>query len=379
MEKPLGPLCNRHIVKQTTTPPSVSTIRSLYVRFGTYCRKNESSIHVSIREEGRVIGVWRIDCRDLVDNAYREFLFKEPIEISFYPPTWEIEIICTSSNVLNGVALFYDDEDEKSTFSVGPKKIHGSISFDYDCTREAARFEEYNHVGHIGLISVIVPSYNCSKYIKKCLISVLEQTYNFVEIVVVDDGSKEEETQETKYIIENLKFVYEREIKLTEHQTNKGASAARNTGAKEANGEFIFFLDSDTVLRNDAFEIMLDTLHNRPECSYSYCRFKWGDKIILSSPFRPEGLKRGNFVSMMSMLRRIDFPEDGLDESLSRYQDWELWLRLLKDKKGGVWIEDCLFESEKRENTISSGGSISDKEARGILALRHPWANIPIF
>jgi len=78
----------------------------------------------------------------------------------------------------------------------------------------------------------------------------------------------------------------------------------------------------------------------------------------------------------MSLVRRIDFPKDGIDESLKRYQDWDLWLRLLKENKKGIWINECLFDSEVREGSISNGGSISDEESRRILAKKHPWANI---
>ena len=80
----------------------------------------------------------------------------------------------------------------------------------------------------------------------------------------------------------------------------------------------------------------------------------------------------------MSLLRRIDFPESGLDESLLRYQDWELWIRLLHAGKIGIWIEEILFESFERKNSISNGGSISDREARKIISGKHPWAKIPI-
>ena len=378
MEKPLGPLHEGVKVKQILIPPASSIIQSIYIRFGTYCRKNKSHLSVSLNENGKCIASWRINCLDIIDNAYQEFTLPKPIEISLYPPIWEIEFVCTSKNTSNGVAVFFDSENSKSTFWVGHRELEGSITYDFKFTKKIDESIERKSIGHIGLISVIVPTYNCSSYIENSIKSVLNQSYNFTEIIVVDDGSTVDDLKNTRDAIHNLEQEYKTKISLIEHEENKGASSARNTGALKARGEFLFFLDADTVLRRDAFSWMLGTLHIHPECSYAYCQFKWGDKTILSSPFKPDKLKRNNFASMMSLLRRIDFPESGLDESLLRYQDWELWIRLLHAGKIGIWIEEILFESFERKNSISNGGSISDREARKIISGKHPWAKIPI-
>lgn len=92
------------------------------------------------------------------------------------------------------------------------------------------------------LVSVIVPVYNCEKYIKKCLESVFEQTYANIEVVVIDDGSRDK----------SLDIIYctvkeKTNVKIF-HQENSGLSAARNKGLENATGDYITFLDSDDYL-----------------------------------------------------------------------------------------------------------------------------------
>lgn len=101
-------------------------------------------------------------------------------------------------------------------------------------------------------VSIIIPAYNVSLYIRQCIKSVQKQSYKNIEIIVVDDGS----TDETGKIIDELSHTDQRITVL--HKQNAGVSAARNAGLKEASGEFIVFLDGDDYLANDFISTMLD-------------------------------------------------------------------------------------------------------------------------
>ena len=93
--------------------------------------------------------------------------------------------------------------------------------------------------------SFIVPVYNTKKYLKKCLDSLIKQTFKDFEIIIVNDGS----TDNSMEIIEKYKNKYSN-IKVIEQQ-NQGLSLARNNGVKKTSGEYILFIDSDDYIEKD--------------------------------------------------------------------------------------------------------------------------------
>jgi glycosyltransferase involved in cell wall biosynthesis len=117
-----------------------------------------------------------------------------------------------------------------------------------------------------GLVSVITPTHNRARYIRRCLKSVHGQSYRPIEHLIVDDGS----TDGTASIVEQDARDHEgghyrvRYIK----QENAGAPAARNRGLSESRGEFVQYLDSDDVLHLKKVEIHVAALRKRPECDY---------------------------------------------------------------------------------------------------------------
>lgn len=100
-------------------------------------------------------------------------------------------------------------------------------------------------------ISIIVPAYNVQKYIKQCLESIINQTYKNLEIIVVNDGSKDK----TLDIIESIAKDDSRIIVI--NQENQGVSASRNNALKGVDGDFVMFVDSDDWLDLDACEVLL--------------------------------------------------------------------------------------------------------------------------
>ncbi len=128
------------------------------------------------------------------------------------------------------------------------------------------------------LISVIIPVYNVEKYLKQCIDSVIGQTYRNIEIILVDDGS----TDSSGTICDNY-AVNDSRIRVI-HQDNSGAGAARNTGLKEATGDYIAFVDSDDWLELDAFSYML-TIINKNKADIVQCGFfdEYTDKTIKHS------------------------------------------------------------------------------------------------
>lgn len=98
------------------------------------------------------------------------------------------------------------------------------------------------------LVSIIIPVYNVQEYLRKCLDSVINQTYKNLEIIIVNDGS----TDNSFSICKEYAKKDPRIILLS--QENRGLSNARNTGIKKISGNYIYFVDSDDWLRLDAIE-----------------------------------------------------------------------------------------------------------------------------
>ena len=103
------------------------------------------------------------------------------------------------------------------------------------------------------LVSIIIPVYQVSDYIERCLMSVMNQTYKNLECIIVDDATEDDSIEKCERIINdnanlNIKF------KILHHEVNGGLSAARNTGTKAATGEYLYYLDSDDYISPDCIE-----------------------------------------------------------------------------------------------------------------------------
>lgn len=127
------------------------------------------------------------------------------------------------------------------------------------------------------LISVIVLVYNTEQYITKCLNSILKQTYEKLEVIVVNDGSTDKSPNKIHRIAER-----DRRVKIIEKKENKGIYQSRLAGYKKAKGKYIMFVDSDDWIQKDMIQIMYDRLKEYDadvvRCQYRKCL---NDRIIV--------------------------------------------------------------------------------------------------
>ncbi len=119
------------------------------------------------------------------------------------------------------------------------------------------------------MISVIIPTYNCSDYIIEAIESVLNQTYKDVEIIVIDDGSTDDTYKILKPYLHKIKYIY---------QDNSGPSRARNVGIQEAKGEYIAFLDADDKWRTFKIYLQLSLLEALPDVNMIFSNYAVIDK-----------------------------------------------------------------------------------------------------
>jgi glycosyltransferase involved in cell wall biosynthesis len=200
------------------------------------------------------------------------------------------------------------------------------------------------------MISIIIPLYNQADKLPYCLDSLLKQTYKDMEVIVVNDGS----TDKYEEVINKFRKIFqEKDIPFYSfNQINKGAPAARNKGAEKAKGEYLLFCDADARLYPQFLEITKTVLNKDRGISFVYSNFMWGRKKFKPGNFDKEKLKKMPYIHTMSLIRKEDYPETGWDESITRLQDWDLWLTMIYLGKKGEWVDKILFE-------VMPGGTIS--------------------
>ncbi len=201
------------------------------------------------------------------------------------------------------------------------------------------------------MISIIIPVYNSADKIQKCFNSILNQTYNNYEVIVINDGSMDGIVDvvnefKKKFKKRSVNFIF-----LS--QKNAGAPNARNKGFKNSSGKYVLFCDADIVLNNNALEKMLNTLKNNKEISYTYSNFYWGNKLFKLFPFNAEKLKKMPYIHTTALIKKEDFPKNGWDEDIKKFQDWDIWLTMLENNKRGKWINEILF-------SVYTGGTMSN-------------------
>lgn len=207
-------------------------------------------------------------------------------------------------------------------------------------------------------VSVVLPTYNRADRLPRAIESVLEQTYEDLELIVVDDGS----TDDTTAVIDS--YTDDR-LQYVQHDTNRGVSAARNTGIEAAAGSIISFQDSDDEWLPEKLEKQLGVFATAPSKVGVVYTGMWrevgGDRRYL--PYDrvdpkegdiSDSIVSGNFVStQMAAVRRKCFETVGtFDEELSALVDWDLWIRISQRYHFRL-VDEALVEAGVKADSIS--------------------------
>ena len=189
-------------------------------------------------------------------------------------------------------------------------------------------------------VSVVIPAYNSRSTLEHSIRSVLEQSFSCFELIVVDDGS----TDATAELVQGCD---NQRVRFFQHECNRGAAAARNTGIKNARGQFVAFLDSDDRWLPGKLETQVRFLHSETEimaCTTAYYRVdeegwgeeicprvsSWEDYLLIACDFGP-----GSTL----VARRECFEQVGLqDEDLPRQEDWDWLLRFVAVYPDGLAV-----------------------------------------
>ena len=264
----------------------------------------------------------------------------------------------TMQDICRGVFPYWIDND--IIFGLGKKKLKllSCINKDFFSQDEFDSFLKTVKSEYCPAVSVIMPTFNRPDSIAKAAKSVLDQTYPLLELIVVNDGGSED----TRDIIAGLNDERVRYIHLSE---NKGPSAARNHGIRNAAYDLVAFHDDDDLWKAEKLEKQVDALYNSAlHAGFAYCEMAYHrigeDNEVLRIPattiskVRKEGyiypeLLRRNFIGGPTILvYKSCFNKIGyFNEKLPFFEDWELILRLAKEYEA-CFIPEPLYDYYER-------------------------------
>lgn len=226
------------------------------------------------------------------------------------------------------------------------------------------------------LISVIVPIYNVANYIRSCVSSILHQTYDNLEIILVNDGSTDDSMEQISDLISDSRII-------VFHQENQGLSATRNVGIEKASGEYLTFVDSDDSLTTDAIEKLYQAIIKydvslsigsvvRKKDQEIYAKIIFDDEVLdLENLLYPTDSVPKNTIKITAwgklyhrdLFENIRYPKGCIHED--EYTTYKLYLAAKK----AATISDIIYEKDFREGSIMNT-SVSIKNADCLYAFK---------
>ena len=222
------------------------------------------------------------------------------------------------------------------------------------------------------LVSVILPTHNRSHLLQRAVESVRSQVYPSWEVVVVDDGS----TDDTPAVIERLRGELDEGRVQARRIPPSGVCAARNRGLASAKGSLITYLDDDNLMHPLWLKAVAWAFSQRPEVDVLYGGITIDDILRVNrkdagalpsfhlSPFDREGLARYNLADIGAIAHRSGLPEARFDETLREMGDWDLLVRLTREKDPLVLPVVASFYSTAAPDRLSGGPTFEADTAR---------------
>jgi glycosyltransferase involved in cell wall biosynthesis len=225
-------------------------------------------------------------------------------------------------------------------------------------------------------VSVIILTYNRAHLLCKAIQSVLNQNFQDFEIIIVDDASQDNTT-------EVVNSFSDKRIRYIRHQANRGEGGSRNSGVKNATGEYIAFLDDDDEWLPEKLSMQVLLLDNSPlkvGAVHTGCvevDIESGEKLFtkittMRGYIFQELLHQKDFITVSSiLLRRICFEKSGLfDESISYGLDYDMWLRISREFNFEC-IKTPLVKYGVHKNHLGSNYSLQINGREAILKKYH--------
>ncbi|HHU76365.1 MAG TPA: glycosyltransferase [Firmicutes bacterium] len=217
-------------------------------------------------------------------------------------------------------------------------------------------------------VSCIIPCYNSQEYIHRTVDSIMDQTIRPSELILINGCS----TDNTLDILREIENQNNDIVKVIDLEENKGVSYARNFGAKNSNGDYILFLDSDDIVKPwliERYQLKLRELNNGSEdkyilCYSAYIQIDENDnqvsEIVNGIQVEPDEILgyefyRNYIISTSGVMVKKDFfnKSCGFNKKLNYSEDWDLWLRLAA-LGGFAYVDEPLTQIRRHETNVSS-------------------------
>lgn len=204
------------------------------------------------------------------------------------------------------------------------------------------------------LVSVIVPVYNAEDFMRETLDSILSQTYRDIEIICIDDMSKDS----SRDIINDYAKKYDNVVPLLLEE-NGGVANARNKGIEKARGRYIAFLDSDDIWLEDKIEKQIKFMNeNNYSFTFTGYRFIDSESNLLNTVVKAKkelsynDLLKHNAISCLTVvIDRYDIDEIHMPKI--HHEDYACWLSILKKGKKAYGLNEVLAKYRTRQNSLS--------------------------
>ncbi len=217
--------------------------------------------------------------------------------------------------------------------------------------------EKKKHTNEEVLVSIITPMYNDERYIISTIKSVLKQTYQNWELILIDDASTDHTLRLVESLIENKP-----QIKLLKNETNQGAAVSRNYGTEKASGHYIAFLDADDLWKANKLEKQIDTIKKTDAevCFSSYDLIDQNGNALNKKVEAVESLNynkllKANYIGNLTGIYNCRALGKIYTKDLKKRQDWLLWIEALKrSSKPAIGIKESLAYYRITKNSLSS-------------------------
>lgn len=223
--------------------------------------------------------------------------------------------------------------------------------------------------------SIIMPTYNRAFCIQNAINSLLNQTYQNFELIIIDDGSTDntEEFLREKYSkeIKNKKIIY---IKLPK---NKGVCNARNIGLKNANFEWIGYLDTDNTMVEDYLETFSNAINGNPNHKTFYAQMLVDSEKVIGKAFDYNSLLKANFIDMGVFVHHKSLTKKcgKFDTKLKRLVDWDLIIRYTK-RNTPIFIKKVLLKYSNKQDYTRISTIESLNKAKNIIKKKIERSNM---